>query len=199
LTGGDAGVAVTVFQGKLQAHGTVFYNQIVDPVANVTLMTTPTLITRQRQNLGRINAPGLEFGVTASIVRDFTISCGYQFVDSKVSSFPANAALVGLWVAQVPHNSFTFQARYSNPRIVTVEVTGRGLGNAFDDDQNQFPLGSFFVLDAMVSRRVGAGVEFYGAAENLFNDTYYTAATPVLQLGLPIAAGIGVRWELPKR
>jgi outer membrane receptor protein involved in Fe transport len=199
LTGGDAGVAVTGFNGKLRAHGTVFYNQIVDPVANVTLTTTPTLITRQRQNLGRINAPGIEFGVTASIVRDFTISCGYQFVDSKVSSFPANAALVGLWVAQVPHNSFTFQARYSNAKIFTVEVTGRAIGNSFDDDQNQFPLGSFFVLDAMISRRMGAGVEVYGAAENLFNATYYTAATPVLQLGLPIVGRVGVRWELPKR
>jgi outer membrane receptor protein involved in Fe transport len=199
LTGGDAGVAVAGFNGKLQAHGTVFYNQIVDPVANVTLTTTPTLITRQRQNLGRINAPGLEFGVTASIVRDFTISCGYQFVDSKVSSFPANAALVGLWVAQVPHNSFTFQARYSNAKIFTVEVTGRAIGNSFDDDQNLFPLGSFFVLDAMISRRLGAGVEVYGAAENLFNATYYTAATPVLQLGLPIVGRVGVRWELPKR
>ena len=199
LTGGDAGVAVTGFNGKLQAHGTVFYNQIVDPVANVTLTTTPTLITRQRQNLGRINAPGVEFGVTASIVRDFTISCGYQFVDSKVSSFPTNTALVGLWVAQVPHNSFTFQARYANAKIFTVEVTGRAIGNSFDDDQNQFPLGSFFVLDAMISRRIGAGVEVYGAAENLFNATYYTAATPVLQLGLPIVGRVGVRWELPKR
>jgi outer membrane receptor protein involved in Fe transport len=199
LSGGDAGVAVTGFNGKLQAHGTVFYNQIVDPVANVTLTTTPSLITRQRENLGRINAPGVELGVTASLVRDFTISCAYQFVDSKVSSFPANTALVGLWVAQVPHNSFTFQARYSNPRFLTVAVTGRAIGNSFDDDQNMFPLGSFFVLDAMVSRRVGAGVEIYGAAENLFNATYYTAATPVLQLGLPIAARIGVRVEFPKR
>ena len=199
LSGGDAGVALTGFNGKLQAHGTVFYNQIVDPVANVTLTTTPTLITRQRENLGRINAPGVELGVTASVVRDFTISCGYQFVDSKVSSFPANTALVGLWVAQVPHNSFTFQARYSNPRIFTVAVTGRAIGNAFDDDQNQFPLGSFFVLDAMVSRGVGAGVEIYAAAENLLNATYYTAATPVLQLGLPVAARVGVRVEFPKR
>jgi outer membrane receptor protein involved in Fe transport len=199
LSGGDAGVALTGFNGKLQAHGTVFYNQIVDPVANVTLTTTPTLITRRRENLGRINAPGVELGVTASVVRDFTISCGYQFVDSKVSSFPANTALVGLWVAQVPHNSFTFQARYSNPRIFTVAVTGRAIGNAFDDDQNQFPLGSFFVLDAMVSRRVGAGVEVYAAAENLLNATYYTAATPVLQLGLPIAARVGVRVDFPKR
>jgi outer membrane receptor protein involved in Fe transport len=199
LTGVDAGVAATGFNGRLQAHGTFFYNQIADPVANVTLITTPNLITRQRQNLGQINAPGVELGVTASIVRDFTISCGYQFVDSKVSSFPANTALVGLWVAQVPHNSFTFQARYSNPRIITVAVTGRAIGNAFDDDQNQFPLGSFFVLDAMISRRIGAGMEIYGAAENLFNATYYTAATPVLQLGLPIVGRIGVRWEFPTR
>ncbi len=199
LTGVDAGLAVSGFKGRLQAHGTFFYNQIVDPVANVTLSTTPALITRQRQNLGRINAPGVELGVTASLVRDFTISAGYQFVDSKVSSFPANTALVGLWVAQVPHNSFTFQARYSNPRIITVEVTGRAIGNAFDDDQNMFPLGSFFVLDAMISRRVGAGLEVYAAAENLLNATYYTAATPVLQLGLPIVGRVGVRWELPKR
>src|SRR5580692_9533989 len=199
LTGVDAGVAVAGFNGRLQAHGTFFYNQIVDPVANVTLTSTPNLITRQRQNLGRINAPGVELGVTADIVRDFTISCGYQFVDSKVSSYPANTALVGLWVAQVPHNSFTFQARYSNPRILTAAVTGRAIGNAFDDDQNQFPLGSFFVLDAMVSRRVGAGVEVYAAAENLLNATYYTAATPVLQLGLPLAARVGVRVGFPKR
>ena len=152
-----------------------------------------------RQNLGRINAPGVELGVTAGIVRDFTISAGYQFVDSKVSSFPANTALVGLWVAQVPHNSFTFQARYSNPKIVTVEVTGRAIGNAFDDDQNQFPLGSFFVLDAMVSRQVRAGLEVYAAAENLLNATYYTAATPVFQLGLPIVGRVGVRVDFPKR
>ncbi len=199
LTGVDAGVAVSGFNGRLQAHGTFFYNQIVDPVANVTLSSTPNLILRQRQNLGQINAPGVELGVTASIVRDFTISCSYQYVDSKVSSFPANTALVGLWVAQVPHNAFTFQARYSNPRIVTVEVTGRAIGNAFDDDQNQFPLGSFFVLDAMVSRQVGAGFEVYAAAENLLNATYYTAATPVYQLGLPIVGRVGVRLEFPKR
>lgn len=199
LTGGDAGVAVTGFNGRLQAHGTFFYNQIVDPVANVTLSSTPTLITRQRQNLGRIRAPGVDVGVTAHITREFQISAGYQFVDSKVSSFPANTALVGLWVAQVPHNSFTFQARYSNPRILTVAVTGRAIGNQFDDDQNQFPLGSFFVLDAMVSRRIGAGVEVYGAAENLFNAQYFTAATPVPQLGLPMVGRIGVRWEFPRQ
>jgi hypothetical protein len=33
----------------------------------------------------------------------------------------------------------------------------------------------------------------------LLNATYYTAATPVLQLGLPIAARVGVRVDFPRR
>src|ERR1700691_5139033 len=57
LTGGDAGVRMTGLNTRMQAHATVFYNQIVDPVANVTLSSTPTLITRQREPLGRINCP----------------------------------------------------------------------------------------------------------------------------------------------
>jgi hypothetical protein len=42
-------------------------------------------------------------------------------------------------------------------------------------------------------------LEVFGAAENLFNEKYATAATPVPQLGLPIAARIGLRYQFPKR
>ena len=112
---------------------------------------------------------------------------------------PAFMLIGSLWVAQVPHNSFTFQARYDNPRWVTVSVAGRAIGKQYDDDQNVFPLGSFFVLDAQVSRTVGAGFQIYGAVENLFNEKYATAATPVEQLGLPIVGRIGFRWQLPRK
>jgi hypothetical protein len=37
-----------------------FFDRIEDPIANVTLVTTPQLITRRRQNLGRVRARGLE-------------------------------------------------------------------------------------------------------------------------------------------
>jgi vitamin B12 transporter len=157
------------------------------------------VIARIRENLGRISAPGFDAGATAHITDNFDLSAGYQFVNSKVVSFPEGASLVGLWVAQVPHNSFTFQARYSNPRILFLSVDGRFIGKQFDDDQNQFPLGNFFVLDAMASRSIGPGLEVFGAAENLFNEKYTTAATPVPQLGLPITARIGLRYEFPKR
>ena len=210
LTGGDAGVAITGLNRRLEAHGTFFYNQIVNPVANVTCTALalpiascpapiPNTILRVRDNLGRTSAPGFEVSATGRPIQQFELSVGYQYVDSKVNSFPASPALVGLWIAQVPHNVLTFQGRYSNPRMVTLSVTGRLVGKQFDDDLNSFPLGRYFVLDAEAARSIGRGMEIFGAVENLFNVKYNTAATPVPQLGLPIAARIGFRLDFPKR
>jgi outer membrane receptor protein involved in Fe transport len=210
LTGTDTGVNIFGFNRRLELQGTFFFNEIVDPVANVTCQPPPNndplcpapipnTILRVRENLGRTTAPGFSLDSIAHITRDFQLSAGYQHVDSKVASFPGNSALVGLWIAQVPHNAFTFQARYSNPRIILVSVDGRFIGKQFDDDQNQFPLGSFFVLDAMAARSVGKGVEFFAAVENAFNAHYAAAATPVSQLGLPIAARFGMRFQFPNR
>lgn len=200
LTGGDASLAVNGFQHKVEARGTFFFNEIIDPVANVTISSTPTLITRQRQNLGRTRAPGFEIDATAHFTHDLSLSVGYQYVDAIVTSFPnAMPSLVGLWVAQVPHNVLTFQGRYLNPSRINVSVNGRMVGKQFDDDQNMFPLGRFFVLDAMAWRSIGHGVDLFTAAENLFNVKYATAATPVTQLGLPITARFGLRFEWPRR
>jgi outer membrane receptor protein involved in Fe transport len=210
LTGGETGISVTTFQRRLVFHGTFFYNQIVDPVANVTCTALatpipicpgpiPNTIVRVRDNLGRTSAPGFELGATGHITRDFELSVAYQYVDSHVISFPASPALVGLWVAQVPHNVLTFQGIYSNPRVATISVFGRMVGKQFDDDLNSFPLGRYFVLDASASRAIGHGVELFTAVENLFNVQYETAATPVPQLGLPIGARFGFRYQFPKR
>jgi outer membrane receptor protein involved in Fe transport len=210
LTGGDTGINIYGFNRRIELQGTFFFNEIINPVANVTCQPPPdndplcpapiaNTIIRVRENLGRTRAPGFDVDAVAHITRDFQLSTGYQYVDSKVISFPENTALVGLWVAQVPHNVFTFEGRYSNPRIILLSVDGRMIGKQFDDDQNQFPLGSFFVMDLMAARGVGKGIEFFGAVENLFNAHYATAATPVPQLGLPIAARFGMRFQFPNR
>ena len=199
LTGGEGGVSVNVLPRRLVIRGTGFFNEIIDPVANVTLSTTPALITAQRQNLGRTTAPGAEIDATTSITNHLSVVAGYQYVDATVSSFPTDPALVGLWVAQVPHHVVTFQARYDDPSRINFSVDGRMVGQQFDDGQNQFPLGRFFVLDAMVSRTISHGAEVFVAGENLFNAQYFTAATPVPQLGLPITVRAGVRFNFSKR
>ncbi len=209
LTGAEAGVAAEGFNRHLEVRGAFFFNEIINPVANVTCVTgspppcpatlPPTVITRVRENLGRTTAPGFEINVTSRITHEFEISTSYQFVAATVSSFPADTTLVGLWIAQVPRNVLTFQARYANPRAVNLSVFGRMVGKQFDDDRNQFPLGRFFVLDVMASRAVGSGVELFAAAENLLNEKYATAATPIFQLGLPITARFGLRFQFPRR
>jgi outer membrane receptor protein involved in Fe transport len=208
LTGGDASVAVNGFNHKLEARGTFFYNYIIDPVANVTCSPTspppctapiPNTIVRARENIGRSKAPGFELNTIAHFTRTFDLSVGYQFVAATVDGDPANPALVGLWIAQVPRNVLTFQARYLNPTRINVSINGRMVGKQFDDDQNQFPLGRFFVLDAMAWRSIGQGIELFTAAENLFNVKYDTAATPIPQLGLPITARFGLRFQFPRR
>jgi len=199
LTGGEADVDVNGFNHRLEVRGTFFFNEIIDPVANVTLTTTPSLITRQRQNLGRTRAPGLEIDADAHVTGRLQLSGGYQYVDAIVTSSPGlNPSLVGHWIAQVPHNILTFQARYTNPSRISVSVNGRMAGMQFDDDLNQYPLGRYFVLDVMASREFARGVELFAAVENLFNEQYATAATPVPQLGLPIAARFGMRFQFPR-
>jgi outer membrane receptor protein involved in Fe transport len=196
LTGGEAGVRVTALNDKLVIRGTSFWNEVTRPVANVTLQTTPVLITRQRQNLGRTRSRGFEVEADARVNSFWKLTAGYFFADATVVRFPTNTALEGLRIPQVPRQQFTFQAQYANPSIATIGVQGRASSSQFDDDQNLFGLGSYFVLDAIVSRRVSARVDLFVAAENLFNQRYETGKTPVTTIGPPILVRAGFRLNL---
>jgi outer membrane receptor protein involved in Fe transport len=59
----EAGVIISGFDGQLFSRGNFFCTEITGPVANITLSVTPTLITRQRQNLGSTRSCGLEIDV----------------------------------------------------------------------------------------------------------------------------------------
>ena len=199
LTGGEAGASFAAFERKLNVRGTFFWSEIIRPVANVTLSVTPALITRQRQNLGRTRSRGFEVEAEARVTSSVIISGGYQFLDATVLRFPANTSLEGLRIPQVPRNVFTFQARYANPRRLTLSFQGRAGGAQFDDDQNQLRLDPYFTLDAFVSRSLGRGVEVFGAFENLTGQRYDIGRTPVRTVGPPVLARIGIRFQLGSR
>lgn len=210
LTGGEAGVAVRTLSDRLQFRGTVFINGIVNPISSVNCQVvpvppicpppTPNTNTFVRANLGKTFAPGFELDWLARITDRWQLSGGYQFVDATVISAPGQPSLVNTWVAQVPHNEFTFQGRYTNPSLISFTAEGRFVGKQFDT--NQLPMGNFFVFDAMVSRSMGHGVEVFSAVENLFNEEYVSTAQTSLsppQRGLPIAGRVGVRFDFPAK
>ena len=196
LTGGEAGLRWSSWQNRFEMQSNFFWNFINQPVANVTLQTTPALITRQRQNLGRTRARGLEIRSEMRFDKDWDFSAGYLLSDSTVVSFPVNPQLEGLQVPQVPRHQFTFQLRYLNPSVITVAFQGRAASTQFDDDQNLFPLGPYFTLDTRVSRRLHEKVELFCAVENLLNQRYEVGKTPVTTLGPPILFRAGFKIQI---
>lgn len=200
LTGAEAGVNVTGWDHRLDLRGTFFWSDIVDPIANVTISTTPSLITREKENLGRTRSRGLELDGVVRVNRSIQISAGYAYTTATVVSYPGNPGgidLVGLDVPQVPRNGFTWEARYWNPSRLLFSVQGRFVGRQFDDDQNHFPLDRFYTMDCEVGRSLTHHLEIFAAAENLLDQRYQVARTPVINLGPPILFRAGLRLNYP--
>ena len=203
LTGAEVGANFFALDRKLNLKGNFFWDDIVNPIANVTLNATSNPIQRQRQNLGRTRSRGVELDAVMRVTSHIEISGGYQFADATVLSFPANPvnnpSLDGNSIPQIPRNQFTLQARYWNPSRIMLSLQGRFVGDQFDDDINSLLLDRYFALDLFVGRSLGHGVEVFAAAENVTNQRYTIAKTPTPNIGPPILARVGVRVNFPKR
>lgn len=194
-TGGEFGLATTQKSGDLFLRGTVFWTEIDRPIANVTLMVTPALITRRRQNLGRTRSAGVEVEAEARLKKYWTLSGGYMFADATVREFPADRALEGLVAPQVPRHQFTVQARFNRADWFAVSLQGRASSSQFDDDQNLLRLERYFSLDAFVSRNLGHYCEIFAAGENLTGQRYSVGRTPVRTVGPPLTVRGGLRFR----
>lgn len=193
LTGWELGATINATQRDV-IRTTTFWNWVNNPVQNVTLTTTPSLITRQKQNAGQLRSRGVEIEWESHFTRQLSLNTAYQFTDSIVTKFNANPALIGLWIPQVARHSASIGLRYSNAEKFTVAAYARAQGRQYDDDQNLFPLGSYAVIDAYFSHRLTHSLQGFIAGENLTNRRYEVGRTPVLTVGPPIVARVGLRW-----
>jgi outer membrane receptor protein involved in Fe transport len=196
LSGVESGGIWTSARGRMTVRGTLFSMETDRTIANVTLSTTPSLITRQRANLGRTRSRGLEAEATARAGERWNLTCGYLLSSAQVVRFPGNRALEGLDLPQVPRHQVTFQTRYQDLKVGTFGVQARWSGRQFDDDQNQLPLRSFLTVDALATRSVGHGLAAFLAIENLLDQSYETGRTPLRTFGPPRLLRVGIRIEL---
>jgi outer membrane receptor protein involved in Fe transport len=196
LTGAETGASYRFFGDRASLRATYFWSELSRPIANVTLSVTPSLITRQRQNLGRTRTQGVELEFQTQLGSRWSLVSGYQFADARVTSFSANASLVGLLLPHVPRQEITVQTYYRGPRKVLMGIQARGVGKEFDDDQNQLALGGYIALDALVSRPLGHGLELFVAGENLLDNRYDVARTPVRTIGPPAGIRGGIRMAI---
>jgi len=165
---------------------TVFLTSISDTIANVTIGTDPSGITRQRQNLGRTRSAGAELDGDWRLAGGWRASAGLLFVDATVRE----GELTGKRVPQVPRAQATAQIAWKRAGAQL-----RWSAMQFDDDRNELPLRGYFVADVFASHALTSGVDATVAVENLFDTDVEVSATPVISLGQPRAWRIGLRYR----
>jgi outer membrane cobalamin receptor len=195
LAGAEGGLLFA--SGPVSARVTGFWNRLTDAITNVTITTTPALITRQRQNTDTVRAAGLEMEADVRPHPYWTIGGVLAITRSAFTNTPAQPALDGNRVPQVPAYQVGATVTYFDPSRFTASLQIRTLGDQFDDDLNAFELGGFTVVDVAGSKEVRRGVHGFIAIENLFDTEYDVGRTPIRTVGWPRTIRAGIRLFLP--
>jgi outer membrane receptor protein involved in Fe transport len=195
LTGVEGGVLFTrdIFSTRV----TAFWNELDGAITNVTIATTPALITRERQNTDTVRATGIELEADVRPNARWTFGGLIGFTHSTFQDAPAQPAIEGNKVPQVPLFQFGANVTYIDPRGFTGTVLTRVFSSQYDDDLNEFKLDGYGVVDASATQELIRGLHIFAAVENLFDTDYDVARTPIRSIGWPRTFRIGARVFLP--
>lgn len=189
----EAGGRTSAFGSRLGFRANFFYAAVANPVVSATVSVTPSLITRQRRNVGQTRSIGIEADFEFAPHRMVAISGGYLFADSIVTK--GDADRVGNRVPQAARHQTTIQTVVRPTRALSFSLHARASGAQFDDDLNALKLRRYFTADAMISYRL-RHVQIYLAAENLTDSRFDIGRTPALTVAAPRFLRLGLRLAL---
>jgi outer membrane receptor protein involved in Fe transport len=167
LRGAEFGFAYR--RDRLEAALTAFTNSLRDAVGNVTLATTPTLVSRQRLNLDRVRVRGLEAHVAWSPQAAWRFEGGFVWSDARVQAANGQPALVGRRLAQVPRLTATASVTWRPTASWEAGADARWSSAQYEDDENLLPLGAAGTINVSVSRRFASRVSAMLRADNLLD------------------------------
>ncbi len=151
-----------------------FYNQVQDPITNVTIGIGPGTfpvagfipaggVLRQRRNTGEINAYGLEGDVVADLSPAWTVRAAFSATHARVDGA---AQLTGKRPAQAPALTVTAGARWRPIERLSLDADLRYESKRFEDDLNTRTLKAGAGLDLRAGWKVSPTSEIYLAADN---------------------------------
>ena len=190
LTGGEVSWLWATSRYSVRATG--FVTALDDAIANVTLTTTPTLITRQRQNAGSVSSRGVEVEGEWRLDRRWTVSGNVTATNSRRFGEGPSRARRAACAAGAELSGCRRRALRRSAVAHRVDagardwppVRGRSQHAALDAAQ---------IVDLFASRGVTRTLHVFGAVENLFDEVVPVGRTPLPTIGLPRTYRVGVR------
>ncbi|HTV09423.1 MAG TPA: TonB-dependent receptor [Candidatus Aquilonibacter sp.] len=185
-----------------QLRATYFWTEVNRPISAVLLSQTATSQLLQRQNLGQIRSRGLMLEGQSARWRGLDASFGYQLAIATVTAFNSSSSvqrnLTGKWIPEVPRESVTATANYTDARIANLHVIASYEGQEFDDALNQFRLHPYARFDVSADRRLRWGLSVFAGAQNLLNRQIDAGLTPILTLAAPRMVQAGMRYAFSR-
>lgn len=194
LEGFEAGVDWAPAEG-VQFSLTAFDNEVANAVTNVSVASTPTNITRKRQNIEAISAQGIEFATQLDFGQlgfDGTLA----YTDAKMRGSGVAAALDGLRPAQTPRWAASATLSWRPREGTRFAATLRHVGLQYEDDQQGDALPAATTFDLFAQLPVVERLSFIGRIENLTDAEVITRnQAGSIDLGVPLTVWGGLRYR----
>jgi outer membrane receptor for ferrienterochelin and colicin len=168
-----------------RASVTFFRTSLTDLITNVTLLSTPALIERQRRNAGAALTRGVEANATKRW-RDLRLELAWLFSDSRFAN--------RLRIAQVPKHAGNALLTWSKNKTF-ISAGLRSFSAQFDDELNAFRLPGYATVQVAMRHGLTDQLSAIASFENLLDRRFYTAFTPIPTVGIPRLWRAGLRWE----
>ncbi len=205
IYGAEAGLDIRPIRA-LRITLTGFFNELLHPVTNVTLVRGPATaalfgvipaggVGRQRRNLGRADIPGVQAALEWQASPVLTFSAAHLYSRGVITSAPEARALEGRRFAQAPEHQFVVSARWRSAGGWHALLQLRVTGPQFEDDQNSLRLAAAVTAEASVGYRFSPVWDVRASIGNAFNQRVETGRTAdgLVSIGAPRTFSIGLR------
>lgn len=193
LKGVEAGIDLSPISGVTLA-ATAFYNRLDGAIGNVTASSSVVggrrIIVRERRNIDRIVAKGIELTASAR-ANDFQLSASYAYSHSSVRA--PGEDFDGLTPAQSPRHAASATLAWQPVSGPMLSTTLRYVSRQFEDDLQTDVLPGALTVDAVARIPLARGLTFVARGENLFDEEVVTRnAGGSMDLGTPRTLWVGL-------
>jgi outer membrane cobalamin receptor len=186
LFGAEAGFDLVGETRRLSV--TVYRNALDDLITNVTLSSTPSLITKQRQNAQTAVTHGAEVSLRQHWGSHWLGELAWLYADSRYAS--------GLRIPQVSKQQGSADLAWTHGGTF-LSAGVRAYSLQFEDDLNSLPLAGFSTVQFSAHQQLKSHLSATFEMENALNHQYLTGRTPAPQIGPPRLYRVGLRWDGP--